>query len=32
MESVKGQGDEELYVKLDSTYLTEDEDTEVHIT
>lgn len=28
MENVKGQGDEDLYTKLDSAYSTEDEDTE----
>ncbi|KAF9619110.1 hypothetical protein IFM89_005124 [Coptis chinensis] len=28
METVKDQGDEELYAKLDSAYTTEDEDTE----
>lgn len=30
MEDVKAQGDEELYSKLDSTYSTEEEDTEVY--
>ncbi|PIA45212.1 hypothetical protein AQUCO_01700626v1 [Aquilegia coerulea] len=31
METVKDQGDEELYAKLDSAYASEDEDTEVYI-
>lgn len=29
MAAVKDRGDDELYNKLDSSYLTEDEDSEV---